>query len=871
MTGHALLIGSASGGLSGVGNDLDAMEHALTERGLRVDRCEGADATREGILAACENLVAAARPGEAAVFYYSGHGGRVAPPQTGTDGPDLMDLQFIVPVDFRNEIASGEFRGITSMELSVLLGRITRITRNATAVFDCCHAARMSRERDLRPKSLSDPTAYEWIRDHVEGLRGPGRPLSELSRATGDPELVRIAACAPEQTAYEYEGNGGRRIGMLTESLTMALAEAGTEPVTWAAVLDRVRRRVLMLEPGQRPEVAGPSGRLLFELTEQGVIGTLPVVGLSGDRAVMQCAPLLGVQREDRFLIMPPDAADRDEATSVGSLRVDAVGPLSAEGPVVFHGGHRRVPIGARAFQVAATARSLPVLVASGGPAADAVCMQVDSQPLLRRSEPGERWLAAVRIDPDGGIGVQDRAGRLYPARPADEAGLAQVVRDLTAVARAASLRALVGDPRWALEAPVAFTWGRVQDGERVPLAASNEVVRVGQPIYLSVHNKGDTTVYVSLIDIGVAARIKVLTEFAPLGFSLGPGREYVFGFDDYTGVLTGSPLAWPDRVDPVEARPETVVALVMSEPQDVRALEQDGVVRGRGRAPSPLEAVVDQLSSGGGRDIPMLRAPAARYDVHTIDFELGPSPDEGGFLIEEHPSPAMLHRAAARAGRGPDPEPVTVAVRIEDLVIHRNRALVFGSDVRVDAIVLTAPQQTGRPAYRASTARFAHMRRGESLPLERMLVYHGPAVDYLDLALWVSHDAPEAGGLGELLADELSGFEMQEALAKLSESAASVPYVGAAATAVGLSAVVVNVAYRLLRGSVNDVIGLYRGSMLAHEDFGAGRHPADGLRRVQDFSLAFSIERIPVRQSPVAGPPTASLRPDEASEKRTW
>ena len=36
------------------------------------------------------------------------------------------------------------------------------------------------------------------------------------------------------------------------------------------------------------------------------------------------------------------------------------------------------------------------------------------------------------------------------------------------------------------------------------------------------------------------------------------------------------------------------------------------------------------------------------------------------------------------------------------------------------------------------------------------------------------------------------------------------------------------HMAYKLLRGAVNNAIGLYRGSMLAQEDFGVGRHPAE-------------------------------------------
>jgi len=874
MSGHALLIGSALDGLSGVGNDLDAMEQALAARGLTALRCAGGDATRAGILAACERLIEAAEPDEAAVLYYSGHGGRVAPPDgfslgaaapspatAGTaaaPGPELMDLQFIAPVDFHDS-KPGDFRGITSVELSVLLARLTEATRNATAIFDCCHAAQMARDPDKRVRAQPDLPPYERLRAHIDRLREAGELRTELLPASGSNQnLVRIAACAPDESAYEYRSRDGRQIGMLTEALTGTLAEAAELPVTWATVLDRVRRRVLMLEPGQRPRAEGPSRRLLFDVAEANVLSALPVSALPGGRAALECAPLLGVRKGDRFLVMPAGADAAHEETSLGSLEVDRVGSLSAEGAVAFRGEAKQVPTGARAFPTAAVVETLPVRLPSTDPRAAALVQAVNAQPLLRAAAPDEPWSAQVLIHPDGRLVIEDPGGPLHAPRPADRDGVARVVEDLTALARAEALRRLTADPRWALGAEIAFTWGFVQDGTRLPQPLSGATVRAGQPIYLSVRNEGAETVYVSLIDIGVAGRIKVLTDFAPLGESLGPGREYVFGFDGYDGVLTGVPVTWPQHLDPGLARAETVQLLVTSRPQDVSALEHDGVTRSaqRRRAASPLESLLDQIGSGGMRDLSGMAGPPVKYDLHTLRFELDPVPDGGVFAIDERPEPAAVRRAARLArGGGSRPSPATVALRIEELIVHRNHAL-FGTDIRVDAIVLTAAHEAELPAYEAHTVRFPNVRDGEPLPLDRMLAYHGPAVDYLDVALWVSRDAPQTPGLGELLSREAVGDEVREALARLGGSLTALPHAGTAVAALGLSAVVVNVAYKLLRGAVNDVIGLYRGSMLAHEDFGAGRHPAEGVRRARDFSLAFSIEEI--------RPAGAAFRPSE-------
>lgn len=850
MHGRALLIGSAFGELSGVENDVDAMGKALSQRGLTIECCVRDEATRAGILSAYERMIAAVEPGDAAVVYYSGHGGRVQPPAAPESGPDLMDLQYIVPVDFAQSTA-GDFRGITSMELSVLQARLTQRTDNVTTVLDCCHASHMSREGDLRVKALPQPAPYERLRDHIDRLRDAGLLDTGLRRPDGNLLAVRIAACAPEQSAFEYEGNDGRQIGILTESLTMALQEAGSQRVSWATLLDRVRRRVLELAPAQRPEAEGPSRRIAFETAEDDPLAALPVSDAGGGRVRLECAPLLGVRRGDTFLITGPGADPADGAAKVGDLLIDRVEPLAAQGSVTFAPGRTAVPPGARAHPVAVTAPALPVRLPDD-PRAGELAAAVAAAPLLRAAEPGERWLAEVRAEEDGGWQVGDRVGPLHDAYPGGAAAVSRVVGNLNALARAEALRRLAGDARWALGGSVAFEWGRVEKNARRALPPTGATVHRDDHIYVSVRNQGPDVLFASLIDIGVAGAITVLTQSDPSGVRLAAGHEYVFGFDAYDGVLTGEPLTWPQGLDPRYARTETLLLLLTDAPQDVTVLGQAGASRDQPGPMSPLHAMLAQIATGRTRDLKPGGGTPVRYDVRAIDFELDPAPDEGGFLIDQRPNPARRHllaRGAAPAGAtppGPAPgrTPSAVALRIEELTVHRNRAL-FGADIRFDAIVLTGQGAGADPLYKARTERFSNIRHGDSLPLDRMLAYYGPTSDFLDIALWVSRDAAGGPDLSELISGQFAGAEMQEALTRMGGAMGAIPYAAAATAAVGLGAVLVNVAYKLLRATVHDVIGLYRGSMLAGEAFGVGRHPAAGALRVQDFSLAFSIEDV--------------------------
>jgi hypothetical protein len=266
MRRTALLIGSQTHGLTGVRNDVEMMADVLAGRGYTAVRCVGEQATRAGILDAYERLICDARPDDAVVVYYSGHGGlAMAPPRHGARSPTL---QFIVPTDYAGS-AGSDFRGITSPELSVLLVRLVNATRNVTVIVDACHAAHLSRDDELSVKALYSPV-YLDVAEQLDRLRQRGLDLGVLD-VLGNQGAVRVVACGREQSAFEYTNADGHRIGLFTESLGRALTEVGDRSVSWAALLPRIRARVRAEVPWQRPEAEGPADRLLFRTVAAGL------------------------------------------------------------------------------------------------------------------------------------------------------------------------------------------------------------------------------------------------------------------------------------------------------------------------------------------------------------------------------------------------------------------------------------------------------------------------------------------------------------------------------------------------------------------------------------------------------------------------
>lgn len=846
MACRALLIGSQTGGLSGVENDIDSMAEVLSRWGFASTRCVAANACRAGIFDAYERLIADARPDDALVIYYSGHGGYGRQRGTGNNGQPAMALQFIVPTDF-DESSAGDFRGIMSVELSLLLARLTEKTKNVTVALDCCHAAHMCRrdELELVVKAQPRPVSYDVLEHHLQGLRSH-RNL-DIWQPPGNPWAVRIVACAPEQSAYEYTNADGVRTGMLTDTLVGALREAQTGGlrVSWSTVTERVRQRVLTFMSAQRPEAEGPAHRLLFETAEADPVATLPVL-VSGDRVSLDGAPLLGVRVGDEFTVMPPDSTGPDDETKIGDVTIDEVRAVAAAGVLQARRPEAAVPLGARAYQTKAAASAMPVRLPGGGKEPAALAKAVEDSPILRVAEPDEPGSVEVRAGEAGDLVIWDRIGPLHPPRAADEAGIAQAVRNLKRLAWASSLRCLTDDPAHALDTPIDVEFGLVNDGEAEPLPAAGSILYLGQRIYLRIRNNGDRRVYVSLIDIGVSSQVAILNTATPGGEAVDPGAVYTFGWNDLKDVLQGSQLTWPDGLMRALPRPETVLILITSEPQHIRGLEQHGV-RGApdggaqllpGAPRSSLERLLDQIDHGGVRDVAPDDGPSVRYAVRTVDFDLVPAPppvgEEPEFQVDERPEPSMLLWSPKGAA------PARVAVRLSDLVVHHNRAF-RSADIRLDAMVLTRDLH-GEPVYAAQTERFSNIRDGETLPLEKMLIYHGEAIDYLDLAVWVSRDASGSLALADLMQERLTP-DLQAAMAPAGAILASAPQAAMAVAAIGASAVLINSAYHLLNGIVGNTIGLYRTTILAGERFGIGR-PA-GTVRAQDFSFTYLVEDV--------------------------
>lgn len=843
MARKALLIGSQTGGLTGVDNDIKVMANALRLWEFTCTLCEAENASRAGILEAYKQLIDGASQDDTIFVYYSGHGGICRQPDYETVVRPRAAMQFIVPTDY-DESREGDFRGITNFELSMLQAKLTDRTENVITALDCCHSAQMSKDWRVRVRAIPRPAPYAILSAHLEGLQRRGLGLDRWD-PMGSEHAVRLVACAPEQYANEYDNEAGERNGMFTEALVEVLTEAAATPrITWDTVIERVREHVLLLAPNQRPEAEGPSRRLLFETVEADPLTSFPVIDLGGGKVKLEGAPLLGVNIGDELAITRVDSRAADDTTRIAQVRIAERDALAAYGFLEYRPGYQKLPLDARAHRVKAAAWRLPVRVPGDDARAVKLMQALTASRVVRPAEPDEKTRYEVSLDMAGGLTVHDHVGPLHavPRQP-DWPGIRRVVTDLERLWRANALRALTDESDEAARMPVTVEFGIVEDGEERPLRHSGELLHVGQNVFVRVRNDGEVPLFTSVLDIGLAAEIRLINRFSPSGVRLDPGKEYLLGWNPRTEQLTGLPLAWLEGLPADQARPETLLVLIATVPHDAHIYEQQGIRGQLGVMRTRLQDKLDQISSGDTREIGLGAGPMVPYSVRAIDFDLvpvdAPQPETVPFEIDERPDRSVVLYSPRGTG------PANVAVRLSDVVVHHNRAL-RSADIRLDSVVLTGVKgRDGKHLFHAQTEHFRNIHDGQPLPLDRLLIYHGPAVDYLDIAVWVTRDSRDSLELSDMLRDRLTSAEMQGALTQLGGMLITAPQAAMAVAAVGASAIVINTAYRLLQAVVGDSIGLYRTTLLAHERFGTDRKADQNLVRAQDFSFTYTIENV--------------------------
>jgi hypothetical protein len=832
---RALLIGSQTGGLSGVHADVRLVDEALTRLGFEIRPAIEDAATAEGIRGRYRELIEDTGSDDVAVVYYSGHGARQPNPLWGTDRTLPRWLQYVVPTDFADR-SGNQVRCILAEELSLLQQELTAKSRNVTVILDCCHSARMSRDPTLLPK------ANEHLTTPDADLVQRWRRLYPAARETDDnPDAVRVVACGPDQVAYEsWNPTLASRHGALTSALAGVLTHTDAASWTWLDAIEILRSEM----PGgsfQRPTVEGPADRRIFSLSRRGGSGVLPVRMADGV-AMLPDAAIFGVAVGDTYALVGPDG---DAAAPVTTATVQRLvggcavlhldGIAVAELPALTTAWPRSVAFGRR-----------PVAVRGPADAERAgLLAELERSIRIRLADDADTLLATIRLDEDG-VQVLDAGGQpLYTTPLTGTERVRAAVTDVDRLALAEHIRSFPnGAGEAELPCDVTVTLFRVlSDGSEIAVRPGEHLF-TGDRLQVRAMTAAPRR-YVSVFDIGIAGAVTQLSTAEPDGVTLTAHVPYDLGRDWRGGGIF---LNWPRRIPVDTPRAESLLVIITDAKVDRLAdLGQRGVSRGRNDSTSALARLISNLSVGRRDMVPVENSPI-RHRVQRFDFMLHPTtrPADGEptFEIDERPDPSfrlVVPRAASAVPR-------RLAIRLADLTVHSNRSFL-SSRVRVDTMVISAVPKDSGKQFHAQTMRFPRVHDGDRLPIDNALLYEGPVDRFVDIALWVAKDDRRDLDLAELIAAQANSEEVAEAISTIAVLAVAQPSAALVAGSAGAVALLVRTAAHIIDQLRGSSIGVYRTSLLPHEGFGVngagngiGRRPVDGLIHAQDISFALEF-----------------------------
>lgn len=289
-------------------------------------------ATREGILAAFDKMIAETQPGDLVYIHYSGHGSQVPDPSK----PDGLEST-IVPSDYKDD----QTNEITGVEIGRYLARLKeKKPVQIVLSFDSCHSGTIS--RGIPPAAEKRGRSYDeyviWYKNKYHQYPPPHPVRVGLASGRGAnsvlPELsgqgfVVLSACNNDQSAYEFTDNG-KTLGRLSYVLSDVLGRA-TPDTTYQQVYDQVRARFLQNFADQLPQLDGDPNTTLMD----GMAKELPpyiLVSIGApDHYSLDAGSLQGMTLGSEFAIYDKTATDFTPQHELAEARITTLDLTSAD------------------------------------------------------------------------------------------------------------------------------------------------------------------------------------------------------------------------------------------------------------------------------------------------------------------------------------------------------------------------------------------------------------------------------------------------------------------------------------------------------------------------------------------------------------
>jgi caspase domain-containing protein len=642
----ALLIGinqypkfAPRGQLSGCVNDVQVMRQVLVESFdfpvEHVTLLTDGEATREGILAAMQGLLARAGEDDIVVFHYSGHGSQMT--DVEGDEPDGLD-ETIVPYDSGR--APHENRDIKDDEIYVWIQKLTSKTPWLTLIFDCCHSGNIVRdsfggearwvEPDLRPVEQLPPSP---LPPEARALSRGDRDLGPSGWLPPGERYTLLAGCRSAERSFEIEEPAGVRHGALTFFLSQEL-RSRKSGATYRDIFEAAAPRVSSRFTDQHPQLEGARDREVFGARWIKPMAFVPVLKRSGDSVVLGGGAVCDLREGSQWAVYPAAAkAVQPGEEPIGVVTVTKVRAVTSEGQLLSEAQPGAVVEGMRAVEEVHPIESrMPVEVvptAERGPDVQNLLDSLNRSKLVRPAAPGESGQARIYLlaprskvtkkAPVPMLGtlaeetwavVGENGDLAMPAHRRSETGVTSLLVDnLDRIARF-RLTLRMQNERSALAGKVKAELFRWVDGKLV----KPEVGKGGEEIFqeedrlvLRVSHQHDKPLFIYVLDLGLTGRIELVYPISGAeGDPLNPNQPLDVGARDGEELILYMPDEFPfDRcapaAEPLEGT-ETLKIFATTHPTDFYPLLQTGM-RGAGPASSLSDLLTVTFGGGGYRE----------------------------------------------------------------------------------------------------------------------------------------------------------------------------------------------------------------------------------------------------------------------------
>ena len=250
------------------GNDTVLIKDALQRQGFlpaNITVLSDAGATRDGILNAIrDKLINKVKPGDIAVFHYSGHGQQMEDDNNDeADGYDEALVPYDAPADY--DAQTGFSKHLRDDQLGLALKKLREALGakgNLLVILDACHSGTATRGQDLG--TIYRGATKKYVSPNYKpGIKSANaRVINEDIFGLGEAANTKLApivcfyAASSNQLNSETKLQDGTGVGSLSLAFSKAFANADTG-FTYRALFEEIKVDMSNSVPGQTPQAEG--------------------------------------------------------------------------------------------------------------------------------------------------------------------------------------------------------------------------------------------------------------------------------------------------------------------------------------------------------------------------------------------------------------------------------------------------------------------------------------------------------------------------------------------------------------------------------------------------------------------------------------